>query len=112
MLQNELGKNLPAEFQTQFSSGPGIAYKIIPLVSGLEDPLKAEVKNAFAASLRVLWQVMAGIGCFGFLVSLTMKHLPLHTSLDEHWSMSDREARQKRTVGLGDKPADLSPTVA
>jgi hypothetical protein len=91
VLQNELRINLPAEFQAQFSQGASIAYKTILLVPGLEDPLKTEVQNAFAASLRVLWQVMAGFAGFGLLVSAAMKHLPLHTSIDERWGLSDRE---------------------
>lgn len=40
---------------------------------------------AFAEALQVVWEVLAGISALGFVVSLAMKHLPLHTSVDKDW---------------------------
>lgn len=96
VLQNELHKTLPPDFQTKFPGGTAIAYDIIPVISSLAEPLKTEVRNAFATSLRVVWQVMVGVGALGFLISSAMKHLPLHTSLDENWGMDAVESGPKR----------------
>jgi len=49
------------------------------------------VRDAFASSLRVVWQVMIGVGVLGLMASLAMEHLPLHTSIDEKWGISDSE---------------------
>jgi hypothetical protein len=89
---------LPDEFLGSFSQGTAIAYKVIPLLSSLEEPLKTEVRDAFASSLRVVWQVMIGVGALGLIVSLAMEHLPLHTSLDEKWGISDSEHRRNNTL--------------
>ncbi|TFY56617.1 hypothetical protein EVG20_g8862 [Dentipellis fragilis] len=92
ILQNGLQKNLPAEFTGQFTESTQIAYAVIPQISNLPQPLKDEVRRAFADSVRVIWQLLTGISGMGFLVSLAMKGLPLHTSTDQEWSMQDRKA--------------------
>ncbi|KAJ7889221.1 iron permease [Mycena leptocephala] len=85
VLQNELTTRLPPAFLTQFPGGTQIAFEVIPSIRDLPQPLKDEVRNAFAGSLRVLWNVLAGISALGLLASLFMKHLPLHTSVDVDW---------------------------
>ncbi|THH07858.1 hypothetical protein EW146_g9180 [Bondarzewia mesenterica] len=76
----------------QLCSGMGynsIAYATIPLISGLPEPLKMDVRVAFADSLKVIWQVFVGITGLGLLSSLVMKHLPLHTAVDKDWSLEE-----------------------
>ncbi|GBE84300.1 Efflux pump FUS6 [Sparassis crispa] len=96
VLQNELTKHLPSALAQQFPQGSAIAYSIIPLIKTLQEPLKSEVQLAFTASLQDVWQVLIGITGFGFLCSLLMEHLPLHTGVDEKWGLEDRDnARQQ-----------------
>ncbi|KAA1466884.1 MFS general substrate transporter [Dentipellis sp. KUC8613] len=98
VLQNGLQKNLPAEFTGQLTESTQIAYAVIPQISDLPQPLKDEVRRAFAASVRVIWQLLTGVSGMGFLVSLVMKGLPLHTSTDEEWSMQDgKDEKTKQT---------------
>ncbi|KAJ6454453.1 iron permease [Mycena vitilis] len=89
VLQNELSTRLPADFLAQFPGGTQIAFEVIPSIGNLPQPLKDEVRHAFAESLQVLWNVVAGISGLGLLVSLLMKHLPLHTSVDADWGRED-----------------------
>ncbi|TFY71509.1 hypothetical protein EVG20_g1500 [Dentipellis fragilis] len=91
ILQNELRKRLPAKFSSTFTDGTQIAYAVIPQIPDLPQPLKDEVRRAFADSVRLIWQVLTGISGLGFLVSLVMKGLPLHTSTDEEWGMQERK---------------------
>ncbi|KIM76367.1 hypothetical protein PILCRDRAFT_826363 [Piloderma croceum F 1598] len=98
ILQNMLRLRLPDEFLASFPQGTAIAYKVIPLLSSLEEPLKTEVRDAFASSLRVVWQVMIGVGALGLIASLAMEHLPLHTSIDEKWGIADSEHKQNNTL--------------
>ncbi|KAL6299612.1 iron permease [Sparassis latifolia] len=100
VLQNELKKKLPPAFTQEFPEGSAIAYSIIPLIPTLQEPLKSEVQLAFATSLRVVWQVLIGIAGLGFLFSLFMKHLPLHTSVDETWALEGSD-------GAGDETHEL-----
>ncbi|KAK7059979.1 iron permease [Favolaschia claudopus] len=87
VLQNQLHKRLPAEFAAQFPGGVEIAYAAIPLIRTLEEPLKTQVRNAFADSLKIVWWVTTGIAGLGLLCSLGMKHYPLHTSVDKDWGL-------------------------
>ncbi|KAJ7146731.1 iron permease, partial [Mycena epipterygia] len=87
VLQNELGKRLPPAFSVQFPQGTAIAYSIIPLIRTLPEPLKSEIRVAFADSLRVVWQVLIGVSIIGLLASLAMKRLPLHTDVDKKWGI-------------------------
>ncbi|KAI0083281.1 iron permease [Irpex rosettiformis] len=89
VLQNQLVKRLPEAFTSQFPSGAALAYASIPAISKLPEPLRTEVRTAFAESIRVIWQVLTGIAGMGFLSSLAMKGLPLHTQVDERWGIED-----------------------
>ena len=104
MLQNELSHRIPAAFLENFPQGAAIAYAVIPQVPSLPEPLKQGVQEAFAASLRVVWRVLIGVSAAGFVCSLFMKGLPLHSALDKDWapptgSGSDEEASE----GKGEK---------
>ncbi|KAI0308846.1 iron permease [Amylostereum chailletii] len=94
ILQNQLKKRLPEEFLRQFPGGTVIAYATIPLISQLPDELKAQVRAAFADSLRIVWFVLLGIAGFGFLCSLPMKQLRLHTEVDKDWALQDSGVRE------------------
>jgi hypothetical protein len=69
VLQNQLTQRLPLAFLAKFPGGVQIAFEVIPSIRNLPQPLKDEVCHAFAGSLQVLWNVLAGICGAGFLVS-------------------------------------------
>lgn len=100
MLQNELSRNLPAEFLAQFPGGAEIAFSVIPAIPTLPEPLKDDVQAIFATGISRIWQVMAGIAAAGFLVSLFMKGLPLHTEVDEKWSLPDQKSDKLQKPGV------------
>ena len=102
VLQTQLTKRLPAEFIEQFPQGVAIAYSIIPVIPSLEEPLRTEVRVAFAESIAVIWRVMVGIAGMGFLSSLAMKGLPLHTQIDERWGLEE--------AGKTKDPHEMTPT--
>ncbi|KAJ7163070.1 iron permease [Mycena filopes] len=89
ILQNRLSSNLPAAFVEKFPGGSQIALEIIPFIPSLEQPLRDEVRHAFAKAFQVMWFALAGVACFGFLSSFGMKHLPLHTSVDANWGQEE-----------------------
>ncbi len=78
-----------------FPKGVSIAYASIPVIKDLEEPLRSEVRRAFTDSIRVIYQVLIGIAGLGFLVSLPMKALPLHTQVDERWGMEGENGRSR-----------------
>ncbi|KAJ3810408.1 iron permease [Lentinula lateritia] len=89
VLQNELQSQLPSSFLASLDQGVELAYAIIPQVSFLDQPLKDEVRSAFAKSLIALWQTMTGIAGLGLLSSLIMKALPLQQTTDENWGLHE-----------------------
>jgi hypothetical protein len=88
VLQNELQNRLPADLLNLVPDGTELAYAAIPLINGLPEPVRSEVRRAFAESIKVVWYVMAGIAGIGLLASLAMKGLPLHTSVNEEWVLN------------------------
>ncbi|KAG8914324.1 hypothetical protein FRC00_014484 [Tulasnella sp. 408] len=91
ILQNQLKAKLPKEFLGMFlSEGVEITYAAIPHILALPEPLRTEVREAFASSLRVIWLAMIGICALGLLCVLWMKELKLHESTDENWGMEER----------------------
>jgi hypothetical protein len=50
------------------------------VLNQLQEPVKSQVREAFAQSLQVVWSVFTAISGLGLLVSLGMKHLSLSES--------------------------------
>ncbi|KAK7039367.1 MFS domain-containing protein [Favolaschia claudopus] len=90
ILQNELKKKLPAAFVAQFPPGFEIAYAAVPVIRTLPEPLRTEVRASFADSLRVVWQTMIGFAGLGLLLSLLMKEIPMHTTVDESYALQEK----------------------
>lgn len=101
MLQNQLRKNLPEGFTANFPDGTAIAYATIPLISQLEEPLKTQVRVAFAESLKVVWEVLGAITGLGLISSFLMRALPLHTAVDEKWGLQDSGEKEKEAEAEG-----------
>lgn len=89
VFQTQLQKKLPQEFIAQLPSGVDLSFAIIPIIPTLDEPFRSEVQAAYALSISVIWQVMIGIGGIGFLASLVMKGLPLHTEVDREWGLNE-----------------------
>ncbi|KAI0083278.1 hypothetical protein BDY19DRAFT_998697 [Irpex rosettiformis] len=98
VLQNQLVKRLPEAFTSQFPQGAALAYASIPIISSLEEPLRSEVRQAFADSIDVIWQVFIGIAGMGLLSSFFMEALPLHTQVDDRWGITEGKDSEMMTV--------------
>jgi len=92
ILQNELKRKLPTAFLARFPQGVEIAFATIPAIPALRQPFKDQVRDTFADALKVVWQVVLGIAIAGFLCSLGMRQLTLHTEIDEDWGRLDLPA--------------------
>lgn len=97
VLQTQLQKRLPADFIAQFPEGVAFAYSIIPVIPTLPNPFQTQVRDAFASSIIVIWQVMIGISGIGFIASLFMKGLPLHKKVDEKWGLEKEPGREEKS---------------
>ncbi len=91
MLQNELQSRLPADFLASLPLGVEISYAAIPQVRTLNEPLKTQVRAAFAESLDVLWEVMIAISVLGFLSAWLMRQIPLQQLSDENWGLMEQK---------------------
>lgn len=98
-LQTQLSRRLPADFASQFPAGVAIAYSIVPVIPTLPTDIQAEVREAFASSILVIWQVMTGVSAMGLVASLFMKGLPLHTQVDRQWALEDKQAAIEKEPG-------------
>lgn len=87
ILQNQLKKNLPEAFVTQFPEGTQIAYAAIPVLHKLPNPLQLEVREAFATSMTVIWKVMIGISGLGLLTLPLLREVPMNQSTDENFGL-------------------------
>ena len=90
MLQNQLKKKLPAAFTAQFPQGLEIAFAAIPVIKDLSEPLRSEVRQAFAQSMRTVWLVMVGISGAGLLTMALMKEVPMQAESDERFGLESK----------------------
>lgn len=96
ILQNELKRNLPVAFVQDFPSGVEIAYAVIPQIPSLEEPLRSEVRAAFAQSMATIWKVLAGLSGAGFLASFLLREVPMQTYTDEKFGLQQQAAADAR----------------
>ena len=78
-----------------------IAYAAIPAIGALEEPLRGEVREAFARSLRVVWLTMVGMSGAGLLSVLLMREVPMQSVTDETYGLNaakEPEARSEQDV--------------
>ncbi|KAJ7840764.1 iron permease [Mycena leptocephala] len=93
VLQNQLRVRLPTEFLSSLPQGVEITYAVIPQLSALPQPLKDQVRVAFAKSLDVLWEVLIAVAGLGLLSTLMMKPLPLQEVTDESWGLKQEAGK-------------------
>ncbi|EIW62181.1 iron permease [Trametes versicolor FP-101664 SS1] len=89
ILQNQLKNRLPAAFTSQFPAGADISYQAIPLIASLEEPLRSEVRAAFALSMAVIWKVMVGLCGVGILTLFLLKEVPMVKHTDETYGLKE-----------------------
>ena len=89
ILQNQLNSRLPAAFAAQFPAGVEIAYSAVPVIKTLEEPLRSEVRDAFAESLATIWKVMIGINGLGLLSVFLLKEVPMANYKDDTYGLVD-----------------------
>lgn len=87
ILQNELKSRLPAEFVAKFPSGIEIAYAAIPVIHTLDEPLRTQVRVAFAESMAVVWKAMIGFSAAGFLTLFLLREVPMQKHTDETYGL-------------------------
>ena len=90
VLTNQLHKKLPAAFLAAHGASAEAA---IPYITTLAEPLRHEVRVAYAESLQTVWYVMVGIAGLGLVSVFMMKSLPLTVEVDERWGLEEREKR-------------------
>ena len=81
---------LPEAYLQSLPQGVELSYGAIPEISTLAEPLRSQVRDAFAGSLVVLWQVLLGISALGLLSTLLMKEVPMQTVSDERYGLDEK----------------------
>ncbi|KAI0791722.1 Mfs1.2 [Abortiporus biennis] len=97
VLDNTFSNKLSSDVLAIFPGGANGVYFSIPLISSLPDPIKTEVRIAFAEGLSLMWKVLSGITAIGLLSCILMKGLPLHTEVDENWGIEEGSQRKGST---------------
>lgn len=95
VLENQLKLKLPEQFIQTLPQGLQLSYGAIPEISALQEPLRTQVRDAFSASLAVLWRVLLAISAAGLVSTLWMKEVPMQTVSDERYGLTDGGEPQK-----------------
>lgn len=91
ILQNELKRKLPQAFLQTLDGGVEIAFAVIPALPHLDEPLRTEVREAFAESLATIWRVMAGVCVAGFVAVVLMREVPMPTYTDDQYGLQEQK---------------------
>lgn len=89
ILQNTLQNRLPRSFQSSLPGGTETAYAIIPIIHTLPEPLKDQVRAAFAEGTHRIWIVMAGVSGAGLLSCLLMREVEMRKDMDSAWGLKE-----------------------
>ncbi|TBU22577.1 MFS general substrate transporter [Dichomitus squalens] len=87
ILQNQLQHHLPDAFLQLVPPNHDIAYSSIPIIQTLPQPLQTEVREAFASSLKLVWQVLLAFCGAGLLSATMQKQIALHDKMDDRWGL-------------------------
>ena len=85
-----------------------IAYAAIPAIGALEEPLRGEVREAFARSLRVVWLTMVGMSGAGLLSVVLMREVPMQRMTDETYGLDAGEKSQRPELRDAEKRAGVA----
>jgi len=77
-----------------------IAYAIIPEIKGLPEPLRDQVRAAFASSMSIIWKVMIAIAGLGLITVFFTKEVPMHEFSDDKFALEghDHDSSSKATA--------------
>ncbi|KAF8318418.1 MFS general substrate transporter [Clavulina sp. PMI_390] len=114
ILQNGLKARLPPDALAYFPRGVEMSYSIIPIVRELPEPLKTQVRDAFALSVARIWYTMVALAGVGLISSLFAKSYVLHVATDEQWALEKgpgggqpADQEDKPSVEMESPKADL-----
>ncbi|KAK4703181.1 hypothetical protein P7C70_g3037, partial [Phenoliferia sp. Uapishka_3] len=96
ILQNRLVEKLPYEVFEQFRKAEetsGIAYKVIPFIHIIPEPLKTQVRDAYTDSLRTVWQALVALNGIGLVLSLFMDDIKMSSKVSAKWGLKDMELK-------------------
>lgn len=105
------------ELRTLLADGVAYAYAASPAGDGgmdsLDDETKAEVVGIYVQSLQVVWLVVMGVACLGFLTTFVEKHVELRREHESEFGLksaeqseSDRSGLREAEEGIGGTPAN------
>jgi hypothetical protein len=86
----------------QFPDRANLVYGVIPTISGMPQPLKRQVQDAFLDSMRLVWIVMAGCAAAGLVSVFLIRDIPLARTVDKKWGLKEKEAKNSATPSTGD----------
>ena len=88
-MQDELKRRLPPDFVSQFPAGTQITYAAIPRIHQLPEPLRTEVRVAFADSVSTVWKIMVGFSGIGVLALFLLKEIEMKTYTDTRFGLEE-----------------------
>ncbi|KAM0745895.1 iron permease [Meredithblackwellia eburnea MCA 4105] len=94
VLQDQLRRRLPAAFLKDLGRTTGIVYAAVPSIPHLPEPVRTEVKKAYAGALSTLWLVMTGLAGIGLIAALFLQDIGLADEVDSDWGLNDVEITQ------------------
>ena len=112
ILQNELTKRLPPAFIELVPGGLDLSYAAIPLIKDLHEPLRTQVRVAFADSLSTIWKTMIGICGMGFLSLFLLKEIPMSTATNEKFGLHDGEKLKSAAIDSGESMTEKDTSEA
>ncbi|KAI0716366.1 iron permease [Earliella scabrosa] len=112
ILQNRLQTLLPPAFLARIPPGHDIAYSAIPLIPSLPPALRAQVRAAFADSIRLIWHVLLAFCGAGLLSVGVQRHVALHAKMDERWGLEKKSGDAEKGEGKGEGESAVTTTVA
>jgi hypothetical protein len=71
--------------------GNKIAYVAIPIIHSLPEPLRTQVRKAFASSLSDIWKTMIGFAGAGLTCVFLMKEVAVHMVTDNRFVIEEQE---------------------
>ena len=89
IIQNQLQGKLSQTIGSQLPPDTSIVFSLVQVIPTLNDGVKQQVVDAFAASMQTFWQVLIAMAGVGFIASLFMKALPLHIDVDKRYALRE-----------------------
>lgn len=82
--------------KNSLSTGAEIAFAIIPVINTFEEPLKTQIKEAFAPSMSTIWKTMIGISKTKLITLISINKVPMNAHTDERYSWEVNTREEKR----------------